>query len=78
MEEKNNEKTDKDWKNEFIKVLIDNKYENIIVNTFIHSLPDVRIDILELIYQIHSKSVYQNHREYIEKSAILFKPFFPN
>ena len=75
LEEKNNEKTDKDWKNEFIKVLIDNKYENIIVNTFIHSLPDVRIDILELIYQIHSKSVYQNHREYIEKSAILFKPF---
>ena len=29
-----------------------NKYETIIINSFMHSLPDIRFDILKLIYQI--------------------------
>ena len=43
---------DNDWLKQFMKQLIDNKYESIIINTFIHSMPDVRFNILKLIYQI--------------------------
>ena len=35
--------------------LIDNKYEVIAINTFIHSLPDVRYDLLKLMFEIHTK-----------------------
>ena len=45
---------DKNWKKKLINEFINNKYETIIINTFIHSLPEVRFDILELIYQIHN------------------------
>ena len=41
------------WVKEFIEELISNKYETIIINTFIHSLPDVRLAMLKLIYQIY-------------------------
>ena len=44
----------KEWKKKLINEFINNKYETIIINTFIHSLPDVRFDILELIYQIYT------------------------
>ena len=45
--------SDKSWLEEFINQLIDCKYENIIINAFIHSLPDVRINLLKLIYQLY-------------------------
>ena len=35
------------WVKEFIEELITNKYETIIINTFIHSLPDVRFAMLK-------------------------------
>ena len=43
----------KSWLEEFINQLIDCKYESIIINAFIHSLPDVRINLLKLIYQLY-------------------------
>ena len=46
-----------EWKNSFVKHLIDAKFEIIIFNTFIHSLPDVRIELLKLIFQIHNRLV---------------------
>ena len=42
------------WKNKLIEEFINNKYETIVINTFIHSLPDVRFDLLMLMFQIHS------------------------
>ena len=37
------------------KQLIDNEFEIIAINTFIHSLPDVRFDLLKLMYEINTK-----------------------
>ena len=65
----------KEWKTSFIKELINNKYEVILINAFIHSLPDVRIDILELFFLIHIKAVNQKQRECIEKHELMLKPF---
>ena len=63
------------WKTSFIKELINNKYEIILINAFIHSLPDVRIDILELLFLIHIKAINEKQRDYIEKHELMFKPF---
>ena len=71
----NYNKDDKSWKNNFIKELIDNNYEKIIVNTFIHSLPDVRYDIIEFMYIIHKEIHHENMKDYIEKNILLLKPF---
>ena len=45
------------WLNEFMNEMRVNKYETIIINTFIHSLPDVRFVMLKLIYQIYQTLV---------------------
>ena len=45
------------WLLNFLNEMEDNKYETIIINSFIHSLPDVRIDMLKLIYQIYQTLV---------------------
>ena len=49
-------KEKKDWLNELVNIFISNNFEIIITNTFIHSLPDVRKDIISLIYLINKKS----------------------
>ena len=41
------------WLEEFINLLLLNKYKSIIINIFNHSLPDVRFNLLKLIYQIY-------------------------
>ena len=69
------QKIDKNWKFSFIKELLNNRYEIIIINSFIHSLPDVRIDILELMYLIHLNAVNHKQREYIETHEVMLKPF---
>ena len=72
-------KDDKEWKYNFITVLIKNKFEVILINTFIHSLPDIRLDILELMYQINSKAMDKEQKNYIKKCEMLLKPFIlPN
>ena len=45
------------WLVDFIKEMEENKYETIIINSFIHSLPDVRLELLKLIYQIYQTLV---------------------
>ena len=44
-----------EWLSNLVNVFLSNNYEIIITNTFIHSLPDVRQDIVVLIYQIYEK-----------------------
>ena len=71
-------KSDKEWKVEFINQLIKNKYDAIIINSFIHSLPDIRIDILEFLFQLHIKANDQLQIKYIEKCESRLKQFlFP-
>ena len=41
------------WKDNFIKVLVNNKFETIIANTFVHSLPEIRLSLLSLIFEIN-------------------------
>ena len=41
------------WLREFLEEMNSNNYETIIINSFIHSLPDVRFYMLKLIYQIY-------------------------
>ena len=45
------------WKEKFVEQLLQSKYEVIIVNTFIHSLPDVRIELLKFVYQVHLRLI---------------------
>ena len=52
--QKKNEKNN--WIDDFVKILNSNNYEIIITNTFIHSLPDIRQDIISLIYQIYERA----------------------
>ena len=53
----NKPKINDQWKISFIDQLIQSKYEVILFNTFIHALPDVRIEILKFVFQIHNKLV---------------------
>ena len=72
-------KNDKKWKNDFITVLIKNNYEVIMINTFIHSLPDIRLDILELMYYINTNAMNKEQKKYIEKCENKLKSFIlPN
>ena len=41
------------WKDQLIMELINNKYEVIIINSFIHGLPEIRFEILKLMHEIH-------------------------
>ena len=44
---------DNKWKDNFIKVLVNNKFETIIANTIVHSLPEIRLSLLSLIFEIN-------------------------
>jgi len=48
-----NSQKNEDWKKSFVDQLLLSKYEVIVVNTFKHSLPDIRIDLLKFVYQVH-------------------------
>ena len=71
------------WKNKLIEEFINNKYETIVINTFIHSLPDVRFDLLTLIFQIHSMltktgkiSNFKNFEKMIKTCLLPQKMFY--
>ena len=71
--------SDQEWKVEIINQLIKNKYDTIIINSFIHSLPDIRIDILKFMFQMHIKTNDCLQIKYIEKCESRLKPFlFPS
>ena len=66
IDDKNNPKSDKtenNWFNEFIQEMNPQKCQTIIINAFIHSLPDVRIDILKLIYKIYQSLISLNKED---------------
>ena len=44
---------DNKWKDNFIKVLISNKFETIMINTFEHSLPCTKFCLLKLLFEIN-------------------------
>ena len=64
-----NQSTDENWKNNFVLELIDSKFEIIMMNTFIHSLLEIRINILTLIYEIHKRltSMHRGTSKSLEK-----------
>jgi hypothetical protein len=41
------------WKDDFIKVLVNNKFETIIGNTFVNSLPEIKLSLLNLMFEIN-------------------------
>ena len=58
------------WKDRFIDVLIENKYQTIIANTLLHSLPEIKISLLTLISEINYRLIKTNktaHFKAIEK-----------
>ena len=46
-----------EWNNKFVSQLLQTKFEVIVINTFIHSLPDIRIDLLKFVFQIHLRLI---------------------
>ena len=48
---------DENWKEKFVDQLIQAKYEVIVINTFMHALPDVRIELLKFVYHVHMKMI---------------------
>jgi hypothetical protein len=52
-----NPSKDENWKNKLINEMINNKYETIAINTFIHSLPDVRFDLLRLMSEVYNRLI---------------------
>ena len=71
------ESTGDEWKNEFVDELINSKFEVIMINTFIHTLLEIRIDILILIYEIHKRlsSMHRGNTKNLEQLKILFYVF---
>ena len=70
------------WLKEFIKELSKTNYENIIINAFIHSMPDVRIYMLKLIYQFYQTLVILEQKSNFKiffnmmKNYLLYKDIF--
>ena len=46
-----------EWSEMFVLQLSQIKFGVIIVNTFTHSLPDVRIELLKFMYQVHKRLI---------------------
>ena len=65
-------------KNSLRTELINNKYEVIAINTFIHSLPDVRYDLLKLMFEIHTilKMDFTNFQNMIKTCLLPQKMFY--
>ena len=55
-----------DWNDRFINVLIENKFETIIANTLLHSLPEIKISLLTLITEISSRLIKNNKIMYFK------------
>ena len=48
------------WVDKFINVLIENKFETIIANTLLHSLPEVKLSLLSLLKEISFRLIKNN------------------
>ena len=69
-------KDSKSWSIELIKQLINSKFEVIIINTFIHSLPEIRLDIIKFLYIIYQKLLQNNKGDYFKKIEKMIKTCF--
>ena len=52
------------WKDNIIDQLIKCKFETISINTFVHSLPEIRFEILRLMYEIYNRLLLTKKLEY--------------
>ena len=70
------------WKNKLVEEFINNKYETIVINTFIHSLPDVRFDLLRFTFEIYNQLLKTKKISYFKtfenmlKTCLLPKKMF--
>ena len=71
------------WKDKFVEQLIQSKYEVIIINTFIHTLPDVRIELLKFVYEVHKRMIlskktsnFKNFEKMIKTCLLPMKMFY--
>jgi len=63
----------KDWTKKLIEELFKANIQVIISNTFIHSLPEIRIDIIRFIYIIYQKLKRQNEMKIFKKIENMIK-----
>ena len=63
----------KDWTKKLIQELFKANIQVIIANTFIHSLPDIRIDIIRFIYLIYQQLKKQNEIKNFKKIENMIK-----
>ena len=60
-----------EWKNQLLGELTKNNYETILINTFIHNLPDIRYDILALAYYINHQMILNNNNTFEKFESML-------
>ena len=48
------------WKDNFINILLSSKFETFIVNTFVHSLPEIKLFVLKLMFEIYLRLTKTN------------------
>ena len=70
---KNDSSKNKEWTLKLIKELFNSKIEVIITNTFNHSLPEIRLDIIKFIYIIYQKLLQTNKFKYFKKIEKMIK-----
>ena len=71
------------WKQKFVDQLLQSKYEVIVINTFMHSLPDIRIHLLKFIFQVHLRLIstkntnnFKNFEKMIKTCLLPDKMFY--
>ena len=64
------------WKDQLIMELINSKYEVIIINAFNHSLPEIKIEILKLMYEIYQRLLVINKGSYFVPFENMIKTCF--
>ena len=65
------------WKNEFVDELLKHNYEIIIANTLIHSILEIRIDILKFLYEIHKIMVTRDPKYFTKMEKMLKNCLLP-
>ena len=63
----------KEWTQKIIKELFKANIQVIITNTFVHSLPEIRIDIIKFIYILYQKLKRQNEIKLFKKIENMIK-----
>ena len=69
----NDSKKGRDWSQKLIQQLFKANIQVIITNTFIHSLPETRMDIIKFIYIIYQKLKRQNEIKIFKKIENMIK-----